>query len=105
MRNIFLILLIFLFSGCIINGIPKMNDYAQNALGMDYQDFLEPEKRKTGNFYVQNWRDKKINKDYYLPNGNLVHVAPERKGCLIHWEIDKDTNKIIGYKFEGNRCY
>jgi hypothetical protein len=72
---------------------------------MDYNDALKSEKNKSGVPYVQNWRDKRINRDYYLPNSNLILVHPIRIDCLIHWEVDKNTNKIIRYKFEGDRCY
>jgi hypothetical protein len=106
MKNIILFIILFIFTGCPkINGIPKAKDWADGAIGMNYYESIKSEKNKSGDPYVQNWRDKRINKDYYLTNGNLIHVHPIRRDCLIHWEIDKDTNKIIGYKFEGNRCY
>jgi hypothetical protein len=99
------IILSFIFVGCRINGIPKMENYAKGWLWSDIQEYVNAEKHKSGSYYVQGWRDARKMKDYYLPNGNLIHIAPERKDCLIHWEVDKNTNKIIGYKFEGDRCY
>ena len=105
MKNIILFIIIylmFIFTGC--SSLP-MKTYANTWLKANINEYRQAEKNHSGDPYVQNWRDKRINKDYYLTNGNLIHVHPIRRDCLIHWEIDKDTNKIIGYKFEGNRCY
>ncbi len=90
------------FIGC---AIPAASDWANEWIGTNINIKKSTYNNKSGSPYVQWWRDNKINKDYYLPNGNLIHVHPIRKDCLIHWEVDKNTNKIIGYKFEGDRCY
>lgn len=108
MKNIFLIIIISLtFNGCIINGVPKAKDWAEQTIGSDINYRLEREKdsSRSGNPYVRGWIEAKQIKDYYLTNGNLVHIHPIRENCLIHWEVDKDTNKIIDYKFEGDKCY
>jgi hypothetical protein len=97
----FLIFVSLLFSNCS----QTLKNFADNAIGADIEQLLQAEKLDNYHGYVNCWRDNNINKDYYLPNGNLVHVYPEKEGCLIHWEIDKNTNKIINYKFEGNECY
>ena len=89
----------------MINGVPKMKDYADGWVGTDINEKYKTYKINSGSTYVQWWRDNKINKDYYLLNGNLIHVYPAREDCIIHWEVDKNTNKIIDYKFEGDRCY
>ena len=94
------------FIGC--NGIPTASNWANDWIGEDINRIYVMNKRNvehSGDEYVYYWRKNNINKDYYLKNGNLIHVHPIRRDCLIHWEVDKNTNKIIGYKFEGNRCY
>jgi len=69
-----------------------------------YKSSLEIESRPSSSPCVEKWKDKKINKDYYLPNGNLVHVYPVACGCIVHKEFDKKSNLLVGYKFEGERC-
>jgi len=92
-----------LLLGC---SVPKMKNYAEKWIDTDISRLQAVKNRGgSGSEYVNWWRDNKINKNYTLSNGNLVYVSPERKGCIIHWEIDKSSNRIIGYKFEGNKCY
>jgi hypothetical protein len=105
MKKILIFVVVVLFNGCAINGIPNIQDYANGWIGSNIDGKLEAHKRGSGSPYVRKWQDNKINQDYYLSNGNLVHVYPEREGCIIHWEVDKSTNRIIGYKLDGDRCY
>jgi hypothetical protein len=102
MKYTILFFIILFLSSCATQ---PLKDYANTWLGANLKEYRKAEKNKSLDLYVQWWRDNKINKDYYLPNGNLVHVAPEREDCLVHWEVDKNTNKIIGYKFKGDKCY
>lgn len=102
---LFIVLIVLVFNGCIVNGIPKMEDYANGWIGTNIDFYIEAGKYPSGSSYVRKWKKDKINKDYYLKNGNLIHVYPEREGCIIHWEVDKNTNKIINYKFSGDKCY
>lgn len=109
MKYILLFIIVILFIGCPkINGIPSAKKWADDTIGANIDIIYKMNKRNinnSGDKFVYWWRKNNINKDYYLPNGNLMHVHPIRKGCLIHWEVDKNTNKIIGYKFEGDKCY
>ena len=93
--------MVFIMNGCFFYGLKH---YAESGIGSPYKNLLDAESRLSSSSCVQRWKNKKINKDYYLDNGNLVHVYPEACGCLIHWEIDKNTQLIVGYKFEGDRC-
>lgn len=105
MKYLIIFLTIFILNACTINGIPEATDWADSWIDSNIHEIYELNNNKSGSKYVQSWRDNKINKDYYLSNGNLVHLTPIREGCLVHWEVDKDTNKIVDYTFEGNRCY
>jgi hypothetical protein len=40
---------------------------------------------------------------YELPNGNWVHVAPDRKDCEVHFEVDK-AGIVVAYQLVGEGC-
>lgn len=83
-----------------------LEEYANRAVETAYyENLIKAESYKSGSKCVEEWRLKKIKREYNLPNCNFVHVYPEKCGCLVHWEIDKKTHKIVGYKFEGDKCY
>lgn len=99
---VFVVLVSLVLDGC--NGMYRLKEGARRDIGTPLKNFLEVEKNPSGSPCVQKWRDKGVNKDYYLPNGNLVHVHPVACGCIAHWEFDKDTRLLIGYRFEGEQC-
>ena len=105
MKKIILIFIsiLIIFNGCIRNRTIRGN--AKHSIGVPYKNFLIAEQYDNYNDFINKWRDNKINKDYYLPNGNLVHVYPEAPDCIVHWEFDKNTKLLVGYKFEGKGCY
>jgi hypothetical protein len=103
MKIIFFLSAILFFIGC--NGIPTVKNWANGWIGTNIERLKETKKNKSGDPYVQYWKDNNITKDYYLKNGNLIYVQPIRKDCLVYFEVDKRTNKIISYTLQGTRCY
>ena len=104
MRKLFLIILLFI-EGCSLNSMYTLKEFADRNLEASYyEDIIEAHQHPTASKCKEEWRLKKIKREYGLPNGNFVHVYPGRCGCLIHWEIDKKTHKIVGYRFEGESC-
>ena len=82
-----------------------LKEYADSSLGRkSYKSQIEVESRPSSSPCVQKWKDEGTKKEYYLSSGNLVHVCPAGCGCLVHWEFDKKTKLLVGYKFEGERC-
>ena len=98
----FFLIVLFGLNSCIQ---PTLEESLEKYIGkVSYSAFLKSESYGSSSPCVEKWKDKKINKDYYLPNGNLVHVYPEACGCIVHNEFDKDTKLLVGYKLEGERC-
>ena len=101
-KYISLLIVLFSLNSCIQ---PTLETSLKKYIGkVPYNDFLESESYGSSSPCVQKWKDEKVNKDYYLPNGNLVHVYPAACGCIVHNEFDKKTKLLVGYKFEGERC-
>lgn len=98
----FFLMILFGLNSCIQ---PRLETSLKNHIGVaTYQGALKAESYGSSSPCVQKWKDKKINKDYHLSNGNLVHVYPAGCGCLVHREFDKKTKLLVGYKLEGERC-
>ena len=104
MRKLFFIILLFI-QGCTLNTRYSIKEYADRTVEIAYyKNLIKAESYPSASKCVEEWRLERIKREYNLPNGNFVHVYPEKCGCLIHWEIDKKTHKIVGYKFEGDGC-
>ena len=103
MQNLFVVIFLCVLSGC--NGVLTTKDWANSWIQVNLDTLKKAEKNESGDPFVQKWRDDNTNIDYYLPNGNLIHISPTNRGCFIYWEVDKNTNKLIAYKLEGSRCF
>ncbi len=97
-----LILMVFFFHGCGAYSIKEQADI--DVKYNYYQDLLNFRQTHSADKCVQKFRDNNILNEYNLSNGNFVYAAPVMCGCIIHWEIDRKTKKIVGYKFEGENC-
>lgn len=104
MYKIFLILSgLLLYSGC---GGYSPKEYAEATIGhATYKDFLETHTRPSSSSCVKIWKKQGINKDYYLSNGNFVHVYPANCKCIIYWEFDKNSQLLVGYRLDGEWCH
>jgi len=101
-KYIISILMLFILNGCFFYGL---KEYAESSIGRkSYKSQLEVELLPSSSPCVQKWKNKGTKMEYYLDNGNLVHVYPGGCECLVHWEFDKKTELLVGYKFEGDRC-
>jgi len=99
------IVFILMIQGCMINGnYSTMEDINHKIKNSYYKDLLETRKNRSGDPCIQKWRDENIMREYSLSSETFVYVFPSRCGCLIHWTINKNTGKIIGYKFDGLSC-
>ena len=103
MNKYFVLIIFLVLQGCTSY---TLKDYANNSISTaDYNSLLRAESLPPSECDKE-WRKSYTKKRTYpLPNGNFVYVNHGKCGCIIHWEIDKKTHKIVGYKFEGDRCY
>lgn len=101
MQNIrvLLLLIVMLFYGCLCSQIASFEEYTNGWIGQPVKDLREVILRPTSYASRIGWKET----TYDLNNGNWVYVQPDRKGCLIHWEINP-RGIIVGYKTEGERC-
>ncbi len=102
MKYRFTLMLLLLLSAC--NGMRSPKAWADDWIGVDFNTLKLTRKNKSILPYIQAWRDSNISGEQYLKNGNIEYVQPITKGCTVHWEIDKKTNKILSYQLEGKRC-
>ncbi|MEQ6342581.1 MAG: hypothetical protein M3A44_13290 [Gammaproteobacteria bacterium] len=91
------ILSITLF-GCM-SQIRPFTEYVNGVVGQPINSYIEAGARPGSYASRIGWKDRR----YKLENGNWVYVAPEREGCIIHWEVNPQ-GIIVGYRTEGNRC-
>ncbi len=91
-------LLLLLLAGCN-SQIPKLRDWADQCIGLPVTDLQEIEARPESYASRIGWQTKR----YDLPNGNWVHVAPDRKDCAVHFEVDK-AGIVVGYQLVGEGC-
>ena len=97
---------ILIIQGCRMGGTASPKENTETVLKFSYyKDLLEFRKRNSADKCVQKWMNNNIMKTYNLPNGNFAYVEPIMCGCLIHWEIDRKTKKVLAYTSEGKTCY
>jgi len=97
---VFIVLLFFLLSGCLISQIASVEESSPTWIG---EPIIRLKKRVTDpNSYASsiNWKET----IYQLENGHYIYLEPVRKNCFIRWEVNQD-HIIIGYKTEGDRCF
>jgi len=96
---------ILLLQGCKMSGTDSDKENAETMLEEGYyKDLLYFRTRRSGSSCVEKWRHSDI-VTYDLPNGNFVYVDRLLCDCLMHWEIDRKTKKIVAYTTEGKTCY
>ena len=96
---------ILLLQGCKMSGTASPKEGAEADVKFwYYKDLLNDRTYRSGSPCVEKWRHSKI-VTYNLPNGNFVYVMPTMCGCLMHWEIDRKTEKVLAYTTEGKTCY
>jgi hypothetical protein len=92
------VLLFALVLGCN-SQIPTLREWADQGIGQPIEVMQEAEARPESYASRIGWRTKR----YDLPNGNWVHVAPDRKDCEVHFEVDKG-GIVVGYQLVGKGC-
>ncbi|MEZ5563841.1 MAG: hypothetical protein R3F27_12890 [Gammaproteobacteria bacterium] len=92
------ILLCIFMAGCN-SQIPTLREWADQCIGLPVTDLQKIEARPESYASRIGWQTKR----YELPNGNWVHVAPDRKDCEVHFEIDKG-GIVVGYQLVGRGC-
>ena len=97
--HILTILALLWLSGCL-PAIAPFPEYAQGWVGASIDRLIEASKRPQS--YASRSNSRKW--FYTLENGNQVYVSPEREGCIVHWEFNRERI-IVGYKTEGNQCH
>jgi len=85
--------------GCA-SQIPPFNEYAARWIGEPVDRLIKLSERKDSYASSIQWQDKR----YELGNGNWVYVSPERRDCIVHWEVNS-SRIIVGYRTEGDRCF
>jgi len=98
-------LLIFfslIFAGCSAYSLKEFAE--QGVESAYYEDLINIREYNSMNPCVQKFRDENIFNEYNLSNGNFVYAEPFVCKCIVHWEIDRQTEKVVGYRFEGANC-
>jgi hypothetical protein len=93
-----LVLLYSLLAGCN-SQIPTLREWADQCIGRPIAELQAMETEPESYASRIGWRTKR----YDLPNGNWVHVAPDRKDCEVHFEVDKG-GIVVGYQLVGKGC-
>lgn len=90
---------VFLIFGCLISQIEPFEKAANSWIGHSIKEIREINKRSGSYASRIGWKET----TYQLNNGHWVYVEPDRKDCLIHWEVNQE-DKIINYTIEGDGC-
>ena len=98
LKAFILLALLSLLAGCN-SQIPTLREWADQGIGQPIEVMQEAEARPESYASRIGWRTKR----YDLPNGNWVHVAPDRKDCEVHFEVDKG-GIVVGYQLVGKGC-
>ena len=88
----------FLLAGCN-SQIPTLREWSDQGIGQPVAVLQEIETQPESYASRIGWQTKR----YDLPNGNWVHVAPDRKDCEVHFEVDKG-GIVVGYQLVGKGC-
>jgi hypothetical protein len=93
-----LVLLLSVQAGCI-SQIPTLREWADQCIGLPVAELQAMEAEPESYASRVGWKTKR----YELPNGNWVHVAPDRKDCEVHFEVDK-AGIVVAYQLVGEGC-
>lgn len=93
-----LVLLCSLLAGCI-SQIPTLREWADQCIGLPVAELQAMEAEPESYASRVGWKTQR----YDLPNGNWVHVAPDRKDCEVHFEVDK-AGIVVAYQLVGEGC-
>lgn len=95
-----ILILCILFAGCCCS----VKNWAESGIGVHIDKLREVDAKSASDtrtyMHKVNWKET----TYPLKNGNWVYVTPIRKGCFVHFEVNRD-GIIVGYSLEGDRCY
>lgn len=98
-KSVSVMALVFcLLSGCI-SQIPSLRKWADQCVGLPVAELQAMEAEPESYASRVGWKTKR----YDLPNGNWVHVAPDRKDCEVHFEVDK-AGIVVAYQLVGEGC-
>lgn len=88
-----------LLDACASQIVP-VTEHANSWVGRSIDEYKSMRTRSKTYADQIGWQEK----EYKLPNGNVVYVVPMRPDCFIHWEVNA-ARTIVGYKTEGAGCY